>query len=268
MSMEMYPKVSIEISLKPERVIDGLTYVGYEVAKFFIIVARGKGCGCGIPWVLAEVVEGLVDIHGVAVEQQAYPEKPVAHIAVFFVGFVCGAGVFAENDHAGVHDIVLVEHAVVDKRPAVEKSVGRVAFFVSQSVGELQFGLVQVLGVFVDKKAVGESYRGRGVFFELGDAFFEEGRGGFIVALGNPDVLALCQFKSFVPLHEGRPAVLFVVDDMRHAGVVAVCLDDVTAVVGGAVVENDDLEIVVGLVEYRVDASVQKAGVAVIGYDY
>ena len=154
-AFDAYQETPVKKELESSRRIYLPADVLHQVGHLFVVVSRGNRFRCGVLAVLAEVVEGLVDIHGVAVEQYAHPEKPVAHIAVFFVGFVCGAGVFAENDHAGVHDIVLVEHAVVDKRPAVEKGVGRVAFFVSQSVGELQFGLVQVLGVFVDKKAVG-----------------------------------------------------------------------------------------------------------------
>lgn len=133
-----------------------------------------------------------------------------------------GVGVFSEYHHAGVHDIVLVEHTVVDKKTTVVHCVGRVLFFVRQAIGELQFRLVHIPGIFVDEKTVGKNDRYIGVGRECIYALFEKSGSGDVVAFGNPDVFSPGQFKSFFPLYESRAAIFLVVNDMGYFGVVSV----------------------------------------------
>ena len=107
--------------------------------------------------------------------------------------------------------------------------------------------------VGVDRAAQRVSHDAGGVGVELGDAAFEKRGVGEIVALGDPDVVALREGETFVPLRESRAAVAVVADDVPDARMVAVALQDRLAPVRRTVVEQHHFDIGVGLREHRVD---------------
>ena len=106
-----------------------------------------------------------------------------------------------------------------------------------------------------------------GIALELLHAALEKVRIGVVVALGDPDTLALRQLEPLVPLPEGRPAVRLVIDDMGDVRLAAISLDHLARIVGRTIVENNHLEIPVGLVQHAVDPHPQIGGVAIIGND-
>lgn len=264
----MYEKVTVQIRFESCRRLYDAADVGHQATHFLVIISRRKRCCGGISGMLTEKVELLVDIYRVPVEQDPYPEKPVSHVTIIHVCFVGVSAVFSEYHHAGVHDIVLVEHTVVDKKTTVVHCVGRVLFFVGQAIGKLQFRLVHISGVFVDEKTVGKNDRYIAVGRECIYALFEKSGSGDVVAFGNPDVFSPGQFKSFFPLYESRAAVFLVVDNVGYFGVVSVRFDNFPAVIGRTIVENDDFKVAVSLAQYRIYPLIQKTGMTIIGNDY
>ena len=68
-------------------------------------------------------------------------------------------------------------------------------------------------------------------------------RQGHVVALGYPEVLAPVQPDAPLPLQEGIAGVLLVGNDMADVRMVLILVDDRQAVVGRAVVKDDELEV-------------------------
>ena len=133
----MYEKITVQIWFESCRRLYDAADVGHQATHFLVVISRRKRrCG-GISRMLTEKVELFVDIYRVPVEQDTYPEKPVSHVPFFHVCFVGVSAVFPEYHHAGVHDIILVEHAVVDKKTTVVHRVGRVLFFIGQAISKL-----------------------------------------------------------------------------------------------------------------------------------
>ena len=165
------------------------------------------------------------------------PEEPVTAVAVLLVvGGDGGEGALAEDDHAGVIDIVLHNHAVaVEPGAIVGEDFAGTAFGVP---GEVQRF---TLAAYHPRVGVGED--GLWVAVELADECLQEVGLCGIVALCHPEVFTLCKCEAALPLQEGVAGVVLVEDDLPHARVVAIGIHDGAAVIGGAVVEQEHFQV-------------------------
>ena len=91
---------------------------------------------------------------------------------------------------------------------------------------------------------------------------------GKIVRFGNPNVLALGQIHTLFPLPEWTARIVFVKAGTYSSILRGVPFYYLTAVVGGAIIEDDNLNIIVGLMKNALNPLWQKAGVVVIGNYY
>lgn len=123
-----------------------------------------------------------------------------------------------------------------------------------------------MLALVVDAVGLAVGDGGEGVGVELLDEGLQECGVCDVVAFSDPDVFALGGLDASVPLDEGAAGV-GVVEQELDVWQVCVGLDDLSAVVGGAVVEDEDVEVAVGLVEYAVDALAEVVSVVVVGDD-
>jgi len=91
---------------------------------------------------------------------------------------------------------------------------------------------------------------------------------GKIVRFGNPNVLALGQIHTLFPLPEWTARIVFVNTGTNSPILRGVPFHYLTAVVGGAIIEDDNLYISVSLMKNALNPLWQKAGMVVIGNYY
>ena len=94
----------------------------------------------------------------------------------------------------------------------------------------------------------------------------EQPRVGIIVRFRNPDVFSLCQAHALVPLLEWA-AGIYAVKLESYSGIARVVLENRSAFVGRAVVQQDQLEILIGLPQHALDPRLEEARVIVIRDD-
>src|SRR5260221_9656239 len=88
-------------------------------------------------------------------------------------------------------------------------------------------------------------------------------RVGIVVRLRNPNILSSRQPHAFVPLLERTPRV-FLVELHSHSGIGGILAKNRLALVGGAVVQQDQLEILKRLSQHAIDPLPQKARVVIV----
>ena len=95
----------------------------------------------------------------------------------------------------------------------------------------------------------------------------QQGRQRQIVALRDPDVVAPCMLQAERPLSERAAAVFGIDDARRYVGVVAIVVYYSLTVVGAAVIQQDDLDVLNRLRQYGIDALAKEPRVVVARYD-
>ena len=85
-----------------------------------------------------------------------------------------------------------------------------------------------------------------------------------VVGLGDPDEVGSGKVNAFVPLRKWGATVMPIAmkTDTR---VVEVALDDAQTAVCGGIIEQQQLEVLKGLLQHRAKATVKKARVIVVG---
>ena len=186
---------------------------------------------------LAIAVEDAADFDDLALLADTDPEEPVTAVAVLLVvGGDGGEGALAEDDHAGVIDIVLHNHAVaVEPGTVVGEDFAGTAFGVP--------GEVQRFTLAANHPRVGVGEDGLRVAVEFADECLQKIALCGIVALCHPEVFALCKCEAALPLQEGVAGVVLVEDNLSHARVMAIGLHDGATVIGGAVVEQEHFHV-------------------------
>ena len=98
---------------------------------------------------------------------------------------------------------------------------------------------------------------------------FEEACVAAVVRFGNPDQFTAGQFQPPLPLAEGRAGVLRVQQQAGGAGVLfGEALQDRGAAIAGGVVEQDQLQMGIGLAGDAGQAFREKGSVVVAGHDH
>ena len=105
------------------------------------------------------------------------------------------------------------------------------------------------------------------MLLQLADQCFQQLRLCHVVTLSYPDVFTLGKADATLPLDECVARIMFVDNDMSHMRIAAVLLDDLYDVIWRAVIKNDDLKILIGLVQYAVDALLQIGRMVLVGID-
>lgn len=134
-----------------------------------------------------------------------------------------GQSVSPEDGHTGIVDVVSFEHSPADETLAV-------ADFIGFAYG---MALLEKCAVGGDPVGIDKSYFYLFVIGHFADESFQESMVGIVVCFCYPDVLAFCQFKSFLPLFEGRAAVLLIIYNVGDALFCTICFDDFFALVCG-----------------------------------
>ena len=125
----------------------------------------------------------------------------------------------------------------------------------------------QAVALLVDPPGGGESQRAVRHVGGGAEQAFEEVGLAVVVALGHPHPFAARQCDALVPLSERYTAVLFIIYYVAHLGVLAVLLHHLAAAVGRAVVQQYQLQVLMGLAQDALYALAQVGGVVVVG-DY
>ena len=102
--------------------------------------------------------------------------------------------------------------------------------------------------------------------FRLDQHCCQEFRFRPVVTLRNPNPLTLCQFEPFPPLAESTSAIDLVKDNLTHLRMMAILLNDGTALIRGTIVKNDQLEILKALFQDAIDALLQEWRMVKVGY--
>lgn len=97
------------------------------------------------------------------------------------------------------------------------------------------------------------------------DKFFQKRCLAMVVTLRYPYDITSGKFHAFLPLPERGAGVSIVIHHLRHLRVVPVPIYHLATVVGRAVIEDDDLDILVGLPQHAPHALVEEACVVVVG---
>ena len=120
------------------------------------------------------------------------------------------------------------------------------------------------VGIDGPRLAVGEA--DTGVPIQSIDEGLKEAWVGIIVRLGEPDVFAIRMTEAEVPLLEGA-AIVLSVEDSLHPRVFGIRLDHLPTVVGRGIVEDDQLEVLKGLIQDAVKPPGQVPCVIVVRSD-
>ncbi len=237
---------------------------------FPVVLVLGIGRDRGIAAVHAVVIAGVGRIGDEPPAQQVQVENPVAADAhALPLGVVQQLQVARVTEYRGtdVGNDVLVGEGVRDR------VVGRLDVGVPPLVG------IDVVQVLVDRPALLRAaavheHRARvsqlhGLVLEKRHQRLEHVLGAPVVAFGDPDDLAAGHLQPPLPLVE-HAAGIGVVDHQARAlrvpgGVLA---QDVGAAVRGGVVQQDYLEVLVGLRVDRIQPQAQVVGVVVVRHDH
>lgn len=215
------------------------------------------GFGRDVAAVLAIVAQGFLHFHHTALLGQQDIEEPVAAethvlVAVALRGLELVA---TEDTFADIGDGVADGQFPVDEvNAAVVVDVVAIGCF-----PEFCALLANPPGGCVGQHAVGHLAHFR-------HQPFQEGGFGIVVALSHPYPPPLCQCYSLVPLTESAAAIGLVEDDVACVWIAAVLLHHLAASIRRAVVQQYELEVLVGLCQNAVDALFEKRRMVVVGH--
>lgn len=142
-----------------------------------------------------------------------------------------------------------------------EKGTGQLAGRSSCRMGKRTEGTT----LRIDEPAQRMAYDTRRTRVELRHATLQKPGVAEVVALGDPDVLATCQFEAAKPLPERRTAVRIVADDVADARLGAIAFKDRPTAVGRGIVKQDHLDVPVALTEHAPDALLQPGRMTIVG---
>src|SRR6185437_129750 len=213
----------------------------------------------------SKIIEWLCHVRDLARKSHGRPEFPVSAHAQ---AFVCAADAFIEgfskNDRTSVGHRISAYEIISTFFLSVGAIVRRPADGVDTREVKVRESVELILSGNTPRAAIRKGNLRVGI--EDSDQAFEQLFVGIVIGLGDPDVLAAREADAFIPLPE-RAAGIGVVDFDSYSRVARIRREDQAAVVGGAVVEQNDFEILERLLQDAIDALAQKARVIVIRYD-
>ena len=113
---------------------------------------------------------------------------------------------------------------------------------------------LQWLALLVDLHGAHVRHHGLGLGLEDADELLQELGCAAVITLRDPYVAATRQRQPPLPLGEGATAVVLIGDVVADLGMGGIALEDAAALVGRAVVQQDELEVLEALPEDALDA--------------